>query len=102
MRQTLGALALLALGCTANIKGADGQNPAGPGPSGLGNPGSVASAGSTSGPGGGGSSGGASATPQACGSAAAPKAAISARIRRLSRLELENTLADLLGDKTRT
>jgi Protein of unknown function (DUF1592)/Protein of unknown function (DUF1588)/Protein of unknown function (DUF1595)/Protein of unknown function (DUF1585)/Protein of unknown function (DUF1587) len=98
MRQTLGALALLVLGCTANITGGDGQNPAGPGPSGLGNGSTNTSGGSANGPG----TGGASATPQDCATTAAPKADISARIRRLTRLEVENTLADLLGDKTRT
>ncbi|HXK18701.1 MAG TPA: hypothetical protein VNG33_12910, partial [Polyangiaceae bacterium] len=41
MRQTLGALALLLLGCTANITGGDGKNAIGPGVTGLGSGGGV-------------------------------------------------------------
>ena len=99
MRQTLGALALLVLGCTANIKGGDGQNSTGPGLSGPGNGGASASGGAaTSGP----ATGGAITTPLECANAPASTPDISARIRRLSRLELTNTLGDLLGDKAST
>jgi hypothetical protein len=91
MRQTLGALALLLLGCTANITGSDGQQAADPNSPGL-VPGGAGS----------GSAGGPGATPLDCSVAVAAKPGISARIRRLTRLEIENTLADLLGgDETR-
>jgi len=101
MRQTLGAIALLLLSCTANISGGDARTD---GATGL----DPTSAGAANGPGspnGGGSAGpgsaGASSSPLDCPTSATPKAGISTRIRRLTRLELENTLADLLGDKTR-
>lgn len=91
MRQTLGALALLLLGCTANIVGNDGNDADGPHSPGLASGGSATT----------GSSGGTGVSPLDCPSGAAPKSSISARIRRLTRLEVENTLADLLGEGTR-
>ncbi|MES1188527.1 MAG: DUF1588 domain-containing protein [Myxococcales bacterium] len=91
MRQTLSALALLLFGCTANIVGSGDQN--GVDPQG---PGLVAGGGAS-----GGNVGDPGTTPAECATAAAQKPNISARIRRLTRLELENTLADLLGEETR-
>ncbi len=82
----LGATALLLLGCTADILG----EPTPPGAISPGVPGET--------PGGAGSAG-VGPSGQACTSGAAPT--LSARIRRLTRLELENTLADLLGDAAR-
>ena len=81
----LGTLALALLGCTADILGDDAAPGVGPGA-----PGAT--------PGGGGTSGGGSGA-QACQNA--PSAVPGARIRRLTRLELENTLAELLGDAVR-
>jgi hypothetical protein len=91
MRQTLGALALLLLGCTANISGEGLPSAAGPGAQGLGpNPttnGGAANAGGT--------------TAVDCAAPQTAQPPLSARIRRLTRLELENTLFELLGEATR-
>jgi Protein of unknown function (DUF1588)/Protein of unknown function (DUF1592)/Protein of unknown function (DUF1585)/Protein of unknown function (DUF1595)/Protein of unknown function (DUF1587) len=91
MRQTLGALALLVLGCTANISGNDGKNAGGPG-----------GPGTDPGLGGGGTANGVGGTTSAdCKATQNARPVMAARIRRLTRLELENTFADLLGDAAR-
>ncbi|HVY30180.1 MAG TPA: DUF1588 domain-containing protein [Polyangiaceae bacterium] len=90
MRQTLSALALLLLGCTANIVGGNGEQAVDPSSPGLAAGGAGSSGGSASG-----------GSPLDCAGTPAQKFGISARIRRLTRLELENTLADLLGGATR-
>ncbi len=94
MRQTLGALALLVLGCTAKIGGNAGSN----GPGGLGEPGAGLSGGAS----GGTANGTAGATSADCKAAQTARPVMAARIRRLTRLELENTFADLLGEAART
>ena len=98
MRQTLGALALLVLGCTANISGNNGTNAGGPG--GLGGPGAGRGLGGGGSANGSGSGSGGTASVD-CKATQTARPALPARIRRLTRLELENTLAHLLGDAAR-
>lgn len=89
MRYTLGALAVLLVACSSGTRGNQEQ--------GLpGTAGSVSSLGGGSGAGGGGTG----MTSNCSTGAAEPL--LGARIRKLTRLEIENTLADLLGEKTRS
>jgi hypothetical protein len=89
MRQTLGAAALLLVGCTGNVLGGSGPDGAALGSAGSG----AVTTGGASGLGGAGA--------LTCTDTQTPAPNITARIRRLTRLELENSLSDLVGEAAR-
>ena len=86
---------------TTGVSGGGSGSGSSAGDTGSGATGGAASSGGSSGKGGSGSAAGGSGAVTSCTAADVAEATVAARIRRLTRLEMENTLGDLLGEEAR-